>query len=567
MYRDGNWKLELKRNGRIIKLAFSNLILNDAVNFNFAYAVNNEHDSIITHMFLGSTHGVVKPTDTTMSGGLPFAAVPYTDYIKPNFDNPLATIFENELVFKYTPTETVVIRQIATGRITNPTTPTYRYFSVANLKDENGEPTELEVKPGDILTFRYVLTMVGHFMEFDAGFYSQAMLTKADFNNLMKANPNWGLAGIQRHLNILAPLVSDHLGVAVTGSYSFVINYGTTSAVTGEPYTGFMYNITWTTVDGSSMSGIAASKFNKEFYASLMFPWTKDQSGKTAPAGASWTYTQLFYITNGLTAVDRFDHTKMAPLDKPKLPTSFSYKLLDANYYYGMDANTFASWELNIAGAEPLSQLIIVQNNQLVLPNTSKLLFVNKDGTFKDTFKITNLKRDIPFFIHFYNKTGKVKYGPLFVTDNKSSLRGSIEQPVINKGADLSTRYYPSGSYYASALYFKVFGQITNDLANKSIFAMFVEDGNVPDDPPSYSQITNQSSSSIGNLYYMGVPGGNVLTWLQKPDARIRIKLSRDAVEFYDIPIKLKEIDPSPTAYGTTSNYEAITASFKIEKL
>lgn len=567
MFKDGKWKIQLKRNGRYIDLGFSNLILNDGLNFNFDYSVNNTTDSIITHMFLGATHGDVKATDTTMAS-VPIAAVGYTDYIKPNYDNPLASIYENTLVFKYYPTETVTIRQLGTGRVTGANT--RRFFSIANILDENGERAALELKPGDELTFTYVLTIIGHFLEGDHGFYDYAMASKSDFNNVLKANPNWSLAGYQRQLNSISTLVSEHLGVPVTPTFAFVIDYGNTSGITGQPFKGVLYEVRWTTVSGNPLTGVDGAKFQKEFYPNMVYPWARTFTNRVPPTGSVWKYTQLMYITNGVTAVDRFDHTKVAAIPKPKLPTSFNYKLVDANYNYGIDPATFARWEVELAGGEPLSQVVIVQNNAVVLPATNKLLFVSKKGTFKDQFKITNLKRNVPFFIHFFNRAGMTKYGPLFVNSVDNTLKAELVQPVYNKGANVADYYYPNSDYYNGYFYIRPFGRITNDLGNKTIFVHLVSDNTVPSAPADYTEINNQSSSRVSGLYtvHAGSPS-NLLSLINLPNSCIRVKLKRDDVEFFEIPLKLKEIDTTPytQAFGNNNGYDAVIVDFKFKKL
>lgn len=565
MYDNGKWKIVLKRNGRIINLAFTNLILNDAINFNFNYSVNNATDSIVTHMFLGSTHGTIKPTDTAMSS-VPIAAVPYSDYIKPNYDNVEANIYEHTLVFTYNPTETHTIKQIATGRINAGIN---RYFSVANLVDENGERVGLEVKPGDVLTFTYVLTMVGNLIDSSVGsMYERSLLTKASLNNLLKANPNWGLAGLQRQINVMAPIVSEFLGVPVTGSFSFRTDYGYASPETGEVYTTSLYEIRWTTVSGNPFTGVDGEKFKTRFYPSMIYPWSYTETNTvTPPTGNAWYYDWNAWLANGFGVIERFDHTKVKAILDPKTPDSFNYTLKKDRYIYEQDAGLFAQWNISLAGAEPLAQVLVVQNNRLVLPNPRKLMFVNKNGTLNMDIKITELKENMPFFIHFYNRKGMLKYGPLFVSSNEAKLQGSIEQPVYDKGNDVSTFYYPSSSYYSGYIYFKAFGKLTNDLGNKTIFARVMSDNNLTDVPADYEELSNRYAANTNSLYSISV--GNMMSTLQLPNPRIRIKLTANATEFYDIPIVLKQIDKTviPAVSRVKPLPDVLTAEFNFKKI
>lgn len=569
MFKDGKWKIELKRNGRIRKLGFSNLILNDALRFNFDYKANSTTDSIITHMFLSTAHTDVKGTDSTM-GGVVVAAVPYVDYITPNYDNVNANVYENELVFKYKPEETVTVRQIATGR---PGSPNNRFFSIANILNENGERAELQLKPGDELTFRYVLTLVGNFMENDLGNFGAAMESKIGFNNVLKANPNWSLSGYQKQLEALAPVVSEFLGVPVIPSFDFVIDYPGYSGVTGQSYIGPLYTVKWTTVSGQPFTGVDGIKFSTEFFASMIFPYTKvyiNSNQKTPPTGNTWAYSHQFFMTPGVTAVDRFDHTKVAPLTPPKTPDSFEYVLRDATYFSHADSTAAAAWVLKLTGAEPLSQVFVIQNNKLSMPTTRKLLYVDKQGNFEEAFRVEEIKRNQPFFIYFFNNAGQFKYGPLFVNDTRMDLRGHIAQPRILKGAALSERYYPTASYNNKTLYVSVYGRVNNDFSGKTVFMNVVADKSLPDNPASYVERSNYQTSNYNWLY--GIPfstSQEIDNLLANPNAAIRLKFKREDVEFYEFPVTLLEEDPSPTEslHGTNYYAEAVVAKFNFKKI
>lgn len=570
MFSEGKWKIQLKRNGRIVELDFNNLILNDAINFNFDYKVSNTTGSIITHMFLSTAHSDVSATDTTM-GGVVIAKLPYIDYIKPNYDNANSNVSEHTLVFKYNPTETVVVRQIGTGRPTSGEN--NRFFSIANIVDTQGERAELTLKPGDELTLTYVLTIIGHMLEEERNGYADIMKSKAALNNLMKANPNWGLAGFQRQLDVMVPLITEHLGTAVTASFALAGANDRTSSFTGLPVRMPIYTVRWTAVTPGAFKTVPLDKWSTEFFATLMFPWNQtyiNSNMKPAPAGDVWFYNQQFWITPGSTAVERFDHTKQAAILKPKLPTSYKQTLVDAGYNFPQSTEA-AAWDIEIEGADPLAQVIVVQNGRLAVPRPSALQFVNKNGKYKSQFKITELRRNQPFFVHFYNRAGLTKYGPLFVQDPIAiALRGTLHEPKLNKGAELSEYFY-SSSKFGSHLYIRPEGRITNDEDRKTIFACIVDDYNRPDTPSDYTEVSNQYSSDILGLYEIMVRAPRTITSLQQnPNSRIRIKISREAVEFYDIPIVLPRVIPgkSDRRYpGSAPRIEVVKAEFKIKKV
>lgn len=198
----GAFGIEVVRNGRKLKLNFNNRILTSGLDFQNNFSVNNNTDSIVTDLFFGSSHSPVIDASTTGMATPPIASTPYTDYITPDFSDETAEFFLNRLVFRFEPTSTMVIRQVGTGRkeVTNiggVESTKYYYFSLANLVDETGELTELTVYQGDIITVTYDVTFFNYV---DLGGYN---FRNTDIVwNMVRANPNWQLSGLQRKIDV-----------------------------------------------------------------------------------------------------------------------------------------------------------------------------------------------------------------------------------------------------------------------------------------------------------------------------------------------------------------------------
>lgn len=197
----GAFGIEVVRNGRKLKLNFNNRILTSGLDFQNNFSVTNNADSIITDLFFGSTHGVIDASTTGMAVA-PIAAVPYTDYITPDFSDVQAEFFLNRLVFRYEPQSTMVIRQVGTGRkeITNiggVESTKYHYFSLANLVDAEGKLSELTVYQGDIITVTYDLTIFNYVNFGDYNFNNSDIVW-----NMVRANPNWQLSGLNRKIEV-----------------------------------------------------------------------------------------------------------------------------------------------------------------------------------------------------------------------------------------------------------------------------------------------------------------------------------------------------------------------------
>ncbi len=197
----GAFGIEVVRNGRKLKLNFNNRILTSGLEFQNNFSVTNNADSIITDLFFGNSHSVIDASTTGMSTA-PIAAVPYTDYITPDFSDERAEFFLNRLVFRYEPQSTMVIRQVGTGRkeITNiggVESTKYHYFSLANLVDVEGKLTELTVYQGDIITVTYDLT-VFNYVEFGSYDFRNSDIVW----NMVRANPNWQLSGLNRKVEV-----------------------------------------------------------------------------------------------------------------------------------------------------------------------------------------------------------------------------------------------------------------------------------------------------------------------------------------------------------------------------
>lgn len=197
----GAFGIEVVRNGRKLRLDFNNRILTSGLDFQNNFSVTNNADSIIKELFFGNSHSVIDSTTTGMAAA-PIAVVPYTDYITPDFSDETAEFFLNRLVFRYEPQSTMVIRQVGTGRkeITNiggVESTKYHYFSLANLVDAEGKLAELTVYQGDIITVTYDLTIFNYV---DLGSYD---FRNSDIVwNMVRANPNWQLSGLQRKIDV-----------------------------------------------------------------------------------------------------------------------------------------------------------------------------------------------------------------------------------------------------------------------------------------------------------------------------------------------------------------------------
>lgn len=213
----GAFGIEVIRNGRKLKLDVNNRVLKSGLDFQYKYSVDNNSDSIITHLMFGGAHSTVDISTTGMSD-TPLVAIPYIDYITPDFEDEDADIFINKLVFKLEATESMVIKQLATGRINTTSTndggtvQTYDYFSLANILDSNNEPTELVIYPGDIVTITYSITFM---MESGLGSYTRIRREDIPWN-IVRANPNWQLCGILRKIEIIKAVMWEYWGLEFT---------------------------------------------------------------------------------------------------------------------------------------------------------------------------------------------------------------------------------------------------------------------------------------------------------------------------------------------------------------
>ena len=211
----GAFNIEIRRNGRLLKHNFNNRILKSGLEFQEKYSVSNATDSIITHLLIGGTHSDVTATTIAMDS-TPIAAVPYIDYIKPDFLDEASSMFKNELVFKFEPTETIIIKQLATGRknvtvIGGIDSVSYDYFSLANVM-ANEELSEIKLYPGDSLTITYTLLI-----------NTATTFSKSNDNNsanyawnLLRVNRNWHLCGFNRRLQIAKETLNSYWELELT---------------------------------------------------------------------------------------------------------------------------------------------------------------------------------------------------------------------------------------------------------------------------------------------------------------------------------------------------------------
>lgn len=197
----GAFGIEVIRNGRKLKLNFNNRILKSGLDFQYLFSVNNNTDSIITDLFIGSTHSTIT-AETTGMPVAPIASTTYTDYETPDFSDETAEYFLNRLVFRFKPQTTMVVRQLGTGRKTTTNiggieSHKYDYFSLANLVDKEGNLTELTLYQGDVMTITYDVTIYNYINYGGYDFKNNDILW-----NMVRANPNWQLSGFARKVEV-----------------------------------------------------------------------------------------------------------------------------------------------------------------------------------------------------------------------------------------------------------------------------------------------------------------------------------------------------------------------------
>lgn len=207
----GAFEIEVVRGGRRLNLDFDNRILKSGIDFQYNFSVNNTTDSIVTDLFIGGTHSVIDENTTGMSIN-PLTVVKYSDYITPDFSDETAELFTNSLVFRFEPETTMVIRQLGTGRkdvinIGGVDSDKYSYFSLANLRDAQGNLAELTVYQGDVITITYTVTIFNYVNFGDYNFGNKDIVW-----NMLRANPNWQLCGFARKMQLAKVALSELWG-------------------------------------------------------------------------------------------------------------------------------------------------------------------------------------------------------------------------------------------------------------------------------------------------------------------------------------------------------------------
>lgn len=268
----GAFDIEIRRNGRLLKHNFNNRILKSGLEFQEKYSVSNATDSIITHLLLGGVHSNVT-ADTTAMSTTPLIAVPYIDYIKPDFTDQNKSMFMNELVFKFEPTETIIIKQLATGRknvtvIGGIESASYDYFSLANVM-ENGEPSEIKLYPGDSLTITYKLLVN------TATNFSKEVKPSLVAWEVLSANPNWHLCGFNRRMQVAKEVLQSYWEVNLN---PWVYEKNLTSSSNIVRY--FYSRIMWQLPDGMTMEEAKANvRLKRTMDFGGAFPIWNDNGG------------------------------------------------------------------------------------------------------------------------------------------------------------------------------------------------------------------------------------------------------------------------------------------------
>lgn len=297
----GEFDIKIKRNGRYLNHSFNNRILRSGLDFQQKYSVDNTEDCIITHLLIGTVHSEITSATTGMDIP-PVAAVRYVDYIKPEFDDTSASMFKNTLVFTYEPTETVVIKQLGTGRknvsvIGGIESVSYDYFSLANVKNGN-DLGEIVLYRGDSLTVTYTLTV------------NTATESTSTFNrneviwSVLRSNRNWQLCGNARRLKIAKDTLNDYWELQLTPWY-----YDTTTGTNNSSTLAGYWRIMWQLPDGMTREEAQANaKLKRTMDVNNALPQWNDLSAGSTPSiysingklhleGASSTFWQSLPIT------------------------------------------------------------------------------------------------------------------------------------------------------------------------------------------------------------------------------------------------------------------------------
>lgn len=402
----GEFDIKIVRNGRVLNHNFNNRILRSGLDFQRKYSVNNTEDSIITHLMLGTVHSEIT-TNTTDMAIAPVAAVPYVDYIKPDFLDTSASIHKNQLVFKYEPESTVVIKQLATGRknttdIGGVVSSTYDYFSLANVMNGK-ELGEIVLYGGDSLTVTYTLTVN------TATEYSTELTEEQVAWNLLRANHNWHLAGFNRRMQVAKETLWEYWEMPLIPWI-----YETTTG-TNTPYSKGDYSrVMWQLPDNITVD---VAKINKKLLRSMDFggPLPKWHNYNNGGGDVSFYNINGKYHLEGTTSAS-YQSIPAAFLDKYYLVEKHNG---DAPFVESITSrvnwNKVSSTISLVAKGSPFAVVLVTLGNKVLKANTDigygqgNLGYSDKNGEFKMVFNMaeyTALDKTKPVTVTYLTPSG-----------------------------------------------------------------------------------------------------------------------------------------------------------------
>lgn len=435
----GAFDIEIRRNGKLLKHNFNNRILKSGLEFQEKYSVSNATDSIITHLLLGGVHSNVT-ADTTAMDSTPLVAVPYIDYIKPDFTDQKKSMFMNELVFKFEPTETIIIKQLATGRknvtvIGGIESVSYDYFSLANVM-QDGERAEIKLFPGDSLTVTYKLlvnTATNFSKELNAALMAWEVLT---------ANPNWHLCGYNRRMQVAKEVLQSYWEINLN---PWVYEKNLTSSSTTQRY--FYSRIMWQLPDGMTMEEAKANvrlKRTMDFGGAFPIwndnggPYIYNINGKLHMEGT----TSSLYQGLPVNELDRMYVADIVGTERPtvgKLKSEIEWTQIKPKVNL-------------VVKCSPLSLVLIKHGNQVIKSLSGNIGYgagnigrSDKQGIYKHQLtneEANNLDRNIPFTATVINHNGYVESEQFFLTLPDHRGWGRVDKAQYDIDGNFSVRVY-----------------------------------------------------------------------------------------------------------------------------
>ena len=404
----GEFDIKIVRNGRVLKHNFNNRILRSGLDFQRKYSVNNTEDSIITHLMLGTVHSEITANTTDMAIA-PVAAVPYVDYIKPDFLDTSASIHKNSLVFRYEPESTVVIKQLATGRknttnIGGVISSTYDYFSLANVMSDN-QLGEIVLYGGDSLTITYTLTINTATETGGADNLTEEQVAW----NLLRANHNWHLAGFNRRMQVAKETLWEYWEMPLIPWV-----YETTTG-TNTPYSKGDYSrVMWQLPDNITVD---VAKVNKKLLRSMDFGGPLPKWHNYDNGGGDVTFYNINgkYHKEGTTSAS-YQSIPVAFLDKYYLVEKHNG---DAPFVESITSrinwNKVSSTISLIAKGSPFAVVLVTLGNKVLKANTDigygqgNLGYSDKSGEFRMAFSMseyTALDKTKPITVTYLTPSG-----------------------------------------------------------------------------------------------------------------------------------------------------------------